>query len=214
MATSASSSGMSSRWRPSARSASIRSSTADSRSSSSLAISTWANESYANSASGGPRQSASPSRSLAAASSACPAVSALLSLLDQRLEAMEVELAGRDRQHVAVRTREEDAVLTRLSVLGSAGSSLEPPAQLRDERVNALRRARRRLGTPEVVDDLVDRHDLVRAQQEQGEQSALLMPAEREALSLGPRPRADRECGNACGSPPFASNLAPLQPAA
>ena len=94
---------------------------------------------------------------------------------------MKVELAGRDRQHVAMRAGQEDAVLTCLYVR-AGGLALEPPAQLRDERMNALRRARRRLGAPEVVDDLVDRHDLVRAQQEQGEQGALLMPAERKAL--------------------------------
>ena len=50
--------------------------------------------------------------------------------------------------------------------------------------MNALRRARGRLGTPKVLDDLVDRHHLVRAEQEEGEESALLMPAELEALTL------------------------------
>src|SRR6266516_6232282 len=110
-------------------------------------------------------------------------------------------------------TGQEDAVLT--SIYARAGGLvLEPRAQLRDERVNALRRARRRGGGPEVVDDLVDRHDLVRAQQEQGEQGALLMPAEREALTsvLDLEPTEDAEIHAV--SPPFASNLAPLQPAA
>ena len=102
---------------------------------------------------------------------------------------MEVELAVRNRQHVAVRTREEDAVLTRFSVRVAGGLSLEPPAQLRDQRVNALRRARGRLGTPKVLDDLVDRHHFVRAQQQEGEERALLMPAEPEAL----RPVLDLE---------------------
>jgi len=80
--------------------------------------------------------------------------------------------------------------------------------------VNALRRARRRFGAPEVVDDLVDRHDLVRAQPEQGKQGALLMPAEREALTsaLDLEPTEDAEIHPV--SPPFASNLALLQPAA
>ena len=122
-------------------------------------------------------------------------------------------LAGRDRQHVAVGMGQEDAVLTLLHAL-AGGPVLEPPAQLRDERLNALRRARRRLRTPEVVDDLLDGHDLVRAQQEQGEKGALLMPAEREALTpvLDLEPTEDAEIHAV--SPPFASNLAPRQPAA
>jgi hypothetical protein len=105
-----------------------------------------------------------------------------LSLVEQGLEPMKVKLARSDRQQVPMGTGQEDAVLTHLS-FGVGGLVLEPPTQLRDERVNALRRARRRLRTPEVVDDLLDRHDLVRAQQEQGEKGALLMPAEREALT-------------------------------
>jgi hypothetical protein len=80
--------------------------------------------------------------------------------------------------------------------------------------VNALRRARRRLRTPEVVDDLVDRYDLVRAQQEQGQKGALLMPAEREALTsvFDLEPTEDAEIHAV--PPSFASNLAPRQPAA
>ncbi len=108
---------------------------------------------------------------------------------------------------------QEDAVLTLLYAL-AGGLVLEPPAQLRDERVNALRRARRRLGAPEVVDDRVDRDDLVRAQQQQGEQGALLMPAEREALtSVLDLERTENAEIHAVTSL-FASKLAPLQPAA
>jgi hypothetical protein len=126
---------------------------------------------------------------------------------------MKVELARSDRQHITVGTGQENAVLTYVS-FWIGGLVLEPPAQLRDQRVNALRRARRRLRTPEVVDDLVDWHDLVRAQQEQGEQGALLMPAEREALTsvLDFEPTEDAEIHAV--SPPFASKLAPRQPAA
>ena len=54
---------------------------------------------------------------LAAASSARPAAERPSSLLEQGLEPMEVELAVGDRQHVAVGTGQEDAVLTWFSVL-------------------------------------------------------------------------------------------------
>ncbi len=118
----------------------------------------------------------------------------MLSLADQGLEPMKVELTVRDRQQVAVGTGQEDAVLTSLYAW-AGGVVLEPPAELRDERVNALRRARRRFGAPEVLDNLVDGDDLVCAQQEQGEQGALLMPAEREALTsvLDLEPTEDAE---------------------
>ena len=126
---------------------------------------------------------------------------------------MKVELAGRDRQHVAVRTGQEDAVLASLYVW-AGGLVLEPRAQLRDERVNALRRARRRVGGPELVDDLVDRDDLVRAQQEQGEQGALLMPPERKAFTsvLDLERSENPEIHAVPLSSPL--NLAPRQPAA
>src|SRR6266540_770765 len=97
-------------------------------------------------------------------------------LLGQGLEAMEVELTGNDRQHVAARTREKDAVVA--EILRFRARLGEQLSQLRNERLDALGRTRRRLRAPEVLDDLVDRHDLVRAQQEQSEQGALLMPAE------------------------------------
>ena len=76
-----------------ARSASIRCSSAAQRSSSSRAISAWANGSYARSASGGPRHSASARRSFAAAlaGSAAPASAT------QPLEAREIELGAAPR---------------------------------------------------------------------------------------------------------------------
>jgi hypothetical protein len=108
-------------------------------------------------------------------------------------------------------TGQKDPVLTWIHARGIV---LEPPAEFRDERVNVLRRARRRFGAPEVLDDLVDRYDVVRTQEEKREQGALLMPAEREALA----PVFDFErTENAeihAVSPLFASNLAPPQPRA
>jgi len=133
------------------------------------------------------------------------------SLVEQGLEPMEVELAVGDRQDVAMGTGQKDPVLTWIYARGIV---LEPSAQLRDERVNVLRRVRRRFGAPEVLDDLVDRHDDVGTQQEKREQGPLLMPAEREALA----PVLDFErTENAeihAATPLFASNLAPLQPPA
>jgi hypothetical protein len=133
------------------------------------------------------------------------------SLVEQGLESMQVELAVGDRQDVAMGTGQKNPVLTWIYACGIV---LEPPAEFRDERVNALRRARRRFGAPEVLDDLVDRYDVVRTQQEKREQGALLMPPEREALT----PVLDLErTENAevqAATPLFASNLAPLQPPA
>src|SRR5215210_7437161 len=101
------------------------------------------------------------------------------SLLQQRLEAVQIELPRRDPQQIAVRPRQQDAVVALVSV-SRRRLALEQPAQPRDERVNALGRTRRRRFGPELVDDLLDRNDLVRAQQEQRQQSALLAPAERQ----------------------------------
>ena len=65
-----------------------------------------------------------------------------------------------------------------------------------------------------MLDDLVDRYDGVRTQQEKREQGALLMPAQREALA----PVLDFERTENAeihpANPLFVSNLAPLQPPA
>ena len=95
-ATSACSSPTSSRPPPSSSSASIRSSRASWRSSSSLAASVWTNGSYAKSASGASRQSESAARRVAArAAGSSPARPR-----EQLLEALQVELARPDPQHV------------------------------------------------------------------------------------------------------------------
>src|SRR6266542_1127383 len=91
---------------------------------------------------------------------------------------MEVGLTGNDRQHVTVRTREENPILT--DILGFRPRVGEQLSELRDECLDALGRTRRPSRTPEVLHDLVDRYDLIGAQQELGEQGALLMPAKRE----------------------------------
>jgi hypothetical protein len=68
--------------------------------------------------------------------------------------------------------------------------------------------------TPKVLDDLVDRYDVVRTQQEQGEQGALLMPAEREALAPVLDFQRTENAEVHAATPLFVSNLAPLQPTA
>jgi hypothetical protein len=80
--------------------------------------------------------------------------------------------------------------------------------------VNVLGRARGWLGAPEVLDDLVDRHDVVGTQQEKRKERALLMPTEREALTpvLDFERTENAEIHGA--TPLFASNLAPVQPPA
>ena len=66
--------------------------------------------------------------------------------------------------------------------------------ETRDVRLQRLRRGRRRALAPEIVDERVLRHDLVRAQEQRGEQRALLGAAEVEppavsTTSSGPRIR-------------------------
>ena len=74
---------------------------------------------------------------------------------------------------------DDGAVVTGVPVAGRR-FPLEHSSQSRDERLNALRRARRRLLVPELVDDPIDRDNLVRVQQEKREQGALLTPPERQ----------------------------------
>jgi len=78
-----------------------------------------------------------------------------------------------------VGSRQDDAVVARVAV-ACGRLTVERPSQPRDERLHALRSARGRGFAPQLIDDLVDRHDLVGVQQEQREQSALLPTAERK----------------------------------
>src|SRR5436190_13728920 len=71
---------------------------------------------------------------------------------------------------------QQDPVRASLSLL--VRLVLEDATQFRDEHMDALRRARRRVRRPELVDEFVDGNDLVRAEQEHGEQLSLLLPAE------------------------------------
>ena len=83
------------------------------------------------------------------------------------LEALGIERAWLDMQQVAVPARFESAVSQDL-------------AQLGDVDLDALRRFRRRLLAPELVDQAVDRDDLVRVHQQRGQERALLRRPERD----------------------------------
>jgi hypothetical protein len=134
-------------------SASMRCSSAAVCRSSSRAISACANASYATSASGGPRHSASASRSSAAA-----------------FEAIQVELAVGDLQHVAVGPGDQPLSL----------AVVERAAQLADVVLEDLRCRRRRRLAPQRVNQPLAGNRLVAMQQQEGEDTALPPLSERE----------------------------------
>jgi len=121
-------------------------------------ISAWANGSDANSGSGGPRQSASASRSPRGGRLGV----ALLRLVDERLESIEVEFALADAELVAGRLGLRfDAVLA------------EQRPQLGDAHLDRLRRGLGWIVAPERVDQSVTRHNAIRVQQHGCEQRTL-----------------------------------------
>ena len=89
-------------------------------------------------------------------------------------KAVEVELAGLDAKHVAVVAGQQDPV----------AGAVQRLAQPRDVHLDDLRGARRLLVRPELVDQPVARHDLVRVDEEQGEDTALLAAAHVEHAVL------------------------------
>jgi hypothetical protein len=96
---------------------------------------------------------------------------------------VQVELVRRDPQDIAVRSCQQDAVVVLVAV-PRGRATLEEPAQPRDEGVHAPRRTRRWGLGPELVDDLLDRNDLVGMQEQQREKRALLPAPERKLASL------------------------------
>ena len=100
-------------------------------------------------------------------------------LLQQALEDVRIERVGCDAEDVAVPLRLEPG-----SGRGVAVGIGERPPEPRDVRLQRLRGGRRRALAPEVVDELVLRHDLVRAEEEGGEQRTLLGAAEVEAPAV------------------------------
>ena len=170
--TNASSSATSAPWRPSSSSASKRSSwprpeLLEARDSA------CANGSNARSASAGPRQSASASRSLAAL-----CVRRRLRLAREPLEPVRVDEVAIDREHVARR-----ALVT--STLGP-----ECLAQLGDEVLERADRGLRRCFAPQVLDEPVGRDDLAGVKSEQREQCPLLGTTQLERRPPKRRPRA------------------------
>ena len=176
-------------WRPSARSASIRSSSAATCSSSSRAISSWANESKAKSASGGPRQRASASRRSVDASCGSSPPARPAALREQRREAIRVELSVLEPEHVAGRSRQQDAAAGIRPVSALVAEHLAQPG---DVPLHDLRRRRRRRLAPELVDQTIGRDDLVRVQEEHGQEGTLLPRSRPPAGGPAARPPADR----------------------
>ncbi len=151
-ATSASSSPTSAPCRPRPSSASISSSSAVSRNSPSRAISLCANDSYATSASAGPRQSPIASRKVPAARAGSPRTERRSTLPEQQLEPPRVHLVLGRLEDVARRARDHSSarVAERAAKLGNPDAQRRLPAA-------GLRRA------PELLEEDVLRNDLVRA---------------------------------------------------
>ncbi len=86
-------------------------------------------------------------------------------LLDEALEAVEIELLGGELDHVAGRERDEQL-----------GARAERLAQARDARLERAGVRLRGLVRPQLLDQPARRDDLVRVEQEQREQAALPLP--------------------------------------
>ena len=125
-----------------------------------------ANDSYARSASGGPRQRSSASRSSAAAAPRRRAPRARSASAVSRSKRARSSRSSRDAEQVAGRPR--------LDRVGRA----ERPPQLRDLPLHLRHGRHRRPAGVEVVGEPLDRHDAVRVQQQDRERRALPRPAE------------------------------------
>ncbi len=101
------------------------------------------------------------------------------SLVHQPLEPPEVQLVGVEPDRVAGRVRDEHVVWKR-------------PAQTRDGDAKGGRSALGRVPAPQLLDQQIARDHLVRMQEKQGEQRALLRSAQRDLGGLRPTPRAFR----------------------
>ncbi len=92
---------------------------------------------------------------------------------DQALEPEQVERVVRD----------DDAVS---AVEGLDGVGTERPTQRGDVVLEGRARRRRRIGSPELVEQLVCRHDAVRVQEQYSQKRALLRRAGRHELAVAP----------------------------
>jgi hypothetical protein len=117
------------------------------------------------SASGGPRQSESASRSRAAATVGSPAAKRLSPLVAQSFEAVEVDFVWVDPQAVSGRLGEQAMVRSR--------GGCEPATQARDVDLDHLRRTLGGPVVPEQVGQPVGRDALVSAQQQKCQERSL-----------------------------------------
>ena len=97
----------------------------------------------------------------------------LPALVEQTLEPLQVESTRLEPEPVPRRPRLDDRLAEQLT-------------QLRDVHLHGLDGGRRRLLAPELVDEPRRRHDLVRPQQEHGEQRPLLRTTERKLTAIVP----------------------------
>ena len=175
-ATSVSSSAISSAGRPSARSASIRRSSAARRNSSSP---------------GSPAERTTiseisecwspPQRQRLPQLRGGDRRLGTIRLADQPLEPVHVELIPVETQHITRRLGED-----RTAALAERFS------QLRDAHLQGGPAGPRRLLAPQLVDQLIARHDLVRAQQQDRQQRALLRTRERDhGVAIGDLERTE-----------------------
>ena len=103
-------------------------------------------------------------------------------LLDEPLEAIDVQFARRDFEDVTVRTSADDFLPRRRSA--TRQRCVECLAQARDVDLNVLRGARRCLLSPHDVDQPIDGNHLVPLQQQHRQDDPLLAPAELNRAAL------------------------------
>ena len=102
-------------------------------------------------------------------------------LLDQPLESIGVELVPPDTKEIARGPGDQHVV-----VVAPSAPTSECLAQLGDVHLYDLDSGRRRATGPELVDESIDRDDLVSVQQQDGQQHPLLAAAQRKLTLLRP----------------------------
>jgi hypothetical protein len=115
-------------------------------------------------------------------------------VVNQRAEAIKIELARRDAKEVAMPTSHQCPVDRGVAIgSGSDGAvGTERLAQPRDLRLQGLRRSRRRSLAPQIVDQTVDGDDLASAQQQHSQQRPLLVAPQLErAITIANLERAE-----------------------
>ena len=143
----------------------------------------------AKSASGAPRHSERLRQAFRCGTLGIARAQGLAALVGQAPEALEIELLGIELEDVTGRAGDE-----KLAGLAARAVGLQHLAKLGDMDLKRLGRGLRRGAAPELIDQPVGGHDLVRVQKQDREQAALLLPSQGTDLpfswtSSGPRMR-------------------------